>query len=426
MTAMCSKSLVRFLLPLAMAATAASAAEPPPLPQPEAYQQRLVDWIRSGTNGYFHPQVQWQRLGGTGPYAMFTTVDLPKGTKLLTVPRSHVIDSFQTHDECVTVARMLGEHQKGEDSFFAPYLSYLFDETAGGTTTGLLPGAWSEDGQFLLQFLLLGPHEENDDGLEPQYFQQPDVFETCKENFRARMASEELTDPDERQHAQDAFLYYISRSWTDKMVPVLDMYNHRNGKSLNVESTSAHDLESDIIAYALRDIKAGEQLQNSYSECMDHDCEFGAIKYSYNSAQIFNDYGFVEFYPRRWPMNPADQELVAEVDEDLETGEKSFQWIFDTPSQATLQWMEAQLERLQGLDQNFRKAVADHKANPEAGEKHHNIEHEADSLLELLDAYVEVLEMGLKHKAEEVGVTFEQFQEELQEARRSARFGGEL
>jgi len=41
---------------------------------------------------------------------------------------------------------MLDEYQKSDDSFFAPYLSYLFDETIGGITTGLLPPAgWRRD-----------------------------------------------------------------------------------------------------------------------------------------------------------------------------------------------------------------------------------------------------------------------------------------
>ena len=37
------------------------------------------------------------------------------------------------------------------------------------------------------------------------------------------------------------------------------MINHRNGKWLNVESTTAH-AGKDIRVYALRDIKKGEQL----------------------------------------------------------------------------------------------------------------------------------------------------------------------
>lgn len=391
-----------------------------PLMQPEAYQQRLVDWIRSGKNGFFHPQVQWKRLGDdeTGPYAMHTTVDLPKGTKLLVVPRSHVIDSLKTHSECVTVARMLDEYDKGDDSFFAPYLSYLFDETSGGTSSGLLPASWSVDGQELLEYIL-GANDSGE-GLRPTDFQKPSVFERCDDNFRAEFDDEELEDPDLRQQAEDAFLFYISRSWTDKMVPVLDMYNHRNGASLNVESTSAHDTKADITAFALRDIKAGEQLQNSYSECLDHDCNFGEIKYSYDTTQIYSDYGFLEFYPRRWNL----QDLIAEVDEDLETGEKSFKWIFETPSEANIDWMTSQLSRLQSMEDEVRELVAAHRNSK--GAKHNNIGHEADSLLEIFEGYVEVFEMGLKHKEDPVGVTEDQFINELEERRKEHFFRGEL
>ena len=382
------------------------------LEQPEAYQQRLVDWIRSGENGYFHPQVQWKRLGGNGPYAMHATVDIPKGTPLLVVPRSHVIDSYKTHDSCVTIARMLGEYEKGDDSFFAPYLSYLFDETAGGTTTGLLPGSWSEEGQNILHRILHpGRDYLYDKWMEPRNFDQSDVFDRCGSNFRANLEGEELEDPDLRQRAQDANLFFISRSWTDKMVPVLDMYNHRNGASLNVESTTAHT-DKDITAFAVRDIKAGEQLQNTYSECLDHDCDFGEIKYTYDTAMIFNDYGFLEFYPRRWPLNPGGYKVIAEIDEDLETGKKSFQWIFDTPTEETIAWVESHLKRLKGMEAKLRKGIADHKTS-NAGGKHNNIEHEADSLLEIFEGYIEVLEMALEHKDDPVGVSEEQFEEDL-------------
>merc|ERR1712176_813597 len=140
----------------------------------------------------------------------------------------------------------------------------------------------------------------------------------------------------------DAYMYWVSRSWTDKMVPVLDMYNHRNGESLNVESTSAS--VGDVTAFAMRDIKAGEQLQNTYSECQDHECNFGEITYSYDTTKIFRDYGFLEFYPRRWPMDPQGQDVIAEIDEDLSTGEKSFKWVFNRPNKETISWMGDQLE----------------------------------------------------------------------------------
>jgi len=394
-----------------------AAAEVVPLQQPEAYQQRLVDWIRSGKNGFFHPQVQWKRLGtdGTGPYAMHAMVDMPKGTKLLVVPRSHIIDSFKTHEECVTIARMLDEYQKGDDSFFAPYLSYLFDKTSGGTTTGLLPCSWSDEGKDLFDFILGTDNEDIPEQLRPLHFVKHSVFDVCGDSFRAEYKGVELEDEDLRQQAEDAYLFYISRSWTDKMVPVLDMYNHRNGASLNVESTTAHDTSADVTAFAIRDIKAGEQLQNTYSECMDKDCEFGGIKYEYTTAEIFVDYGFLELYPRRWPLD----DLIAEVDEDLVTGEKSFQWIFETPSEETAQWMESHLSRLRSIEADVRESISEHKSHK--GAKHQDIDHEAYSLLELFEGYVEVLELGLKHKNDDPGVTEVQFTEELRERRRRAR-----
>jgi len=395
---------------------AAVVSDGAPLPQPEAYQQRLVDWIRSGPNGYFHPAVVWRRLGpgGTaGPYAMHAAADIPAGAPLLVVPRGHTIDSFRTHDPCVTVARMLHEYQRGDGSFYAPYLSYLFDDTVGGTSTGLLPSSWSAGGQGILQDIL-GAGDE--DRLEPEYYGHDSVFEDCGESFLAPHKNTPLADAALRRRAEDAHLFWVSRSWTDKMIPVLDMYNHRNGASKNVESTAVHRDDSDITAYALRDIRAGEQLQNTYSECMDEDCGWGDIQYTYLTHNIFADYGFLELYPRRWQLEGA----IAEIDEDLETHEKTFRWIFDRPSHDTLRWISLQLARLRTIEKGVRADVAGHRASGAGGE--HNIGHEADSLLELYEGYVEVLEMAVEHGDDPVGVTRRQFERELRAARAAAQY----
>jgi len=386
-----------------------------PLPQPEAYQQRLVDWIRSGENGFFHPAVVWKRLGPdgkSGSYAMHTTRDIPKGETLLVVPRSHTIDSFKTHSRCFTVARMLHEYEKGDDSFYEPYISYLFDDTSGGTSTGLLPGSWSPEGQDLLEYIL-GSHEP--EGLEPRNYEQESVFEDCGSIFRAQNKEHPLEDEKLRQRAEDAYCFMISRSWADKMIPVLDMYNHRNGASKNVESTTVHYDDNDIIAFALRDINAGEQLQNTYSECMDDDCKWGQMQYEYLTGSIFADYGFLELYPRRWELGPSNHDVIAEVDQDLQTGEKIFKWIFDKPSAETLQWISNHLERLQKIEDQVRQRVSNHGTT--AKSTHHNIEHEMGSLLELYEGYVEILEMALEHKDDPIGVTHQQFSKILENAR---------
>jgi len=418
--------------------------------QPEAYQQRLVDWIRAGPNGFFHPSIAWKRLGPdgkSGPYAMHTTQDLPKGTTLLVVPRKYVIDSFKTYEPCVTVARMLEEFEKGDESLYAPYLSYLFDDTAGGTSSGLLPSSWSNEGQDLLTFILNGSR-----GLEPRSFDHASVFETCGPTFRADNEYTPLKDESLRQRAEDAYLFYISRSWTDKMVPVLDMFNHRNGESLNVESSSAHEIDKDITAFAWRDIKAGEQLQNTYSECMDEDCDYGEIKYLYDTQHIYSDYGFVELYPRRWRLGSArfnnnykpmddEQGVIAEIDQDLETGKKTFQWIFETPTEATIHWISEQLARLKKIEPKVRQRIEEHlknhhrqqqqQQNSEVGGMHphimhFNIEHESGSLLELYEGYLEVLELALEHKDDPVGVTQKEFHHELSQLRKQLYADDEL
>lgn len=394
-----------------------------PLSQPEAYQQRLVDWIRSDKNGFFHPSVVWKRLGSNGPYAMHTTEDIPKGEALMVLPRSYIIDSFKTHDECVTVARMLHEYKKGDDSFYAPYLSYLFDE--GGTSTGLLPTSWSEKGQELLQLMLNhidedGIEQNSKHRLEPRGFIRPGVFDECGESFLGETDDSPLEDSDIRQQAEDAYLFWLSRSWTDKMIPVIDMYNHCNGKSKNVETTSAHYTDDDITAYAIRDIQAGEQLQISYSECMDKSCDWGAIQYNYVTQPIFTDYGFLEKYPRRWELG-AKGNVIAEID--INNGQKTFHWIFKRPSEKTIQWISNQLERLHAINDKFQEDVANHKITPaDATASHHNIEHEADTLLELYEGYVEVLEMALEHKDDPVGVTSTQFYNNLKASRKEADF----
>ncbi|KAL7530371.1 hypothetical protein ACHAWF_003353 [Thalassiosira exigua] len=403
------------------AATTTTAATP--LPQPEPYQQRIVDWIRSGDGGFFHPSVVWKRLGDgdSGPYAMHTTVDIAKGEKLLVVPRSHTIDSGETYDECVTISRMLDELEKGNESFYAPYLNYLFEDTPGGTSTGLLPTSWSNEGKELLHSIL-GHGDKNLAPLSPQDFEHYNAFEACGQDFRREVflnkAKDDVSDKGEkeaqhRQQVEDAYLFWLSRSWTDKMIPILDMYNHRNGASKNVESTTVHAGDDHIIAYALRDIRAGEQLQNTYSECMDDDCNWGGMKYIYSTQNVFHDYGFLELYPRRWTLFVENgDDVLAEIDQDLETGAKAFKWIFEKPPKETFDWVSDQLQRLSSMDAKIREEISNHRKTT-TGQAHNNIEHEADSLLELYEGYVELFKMALKHKEDPVSVSREQFEEEL-------------
>ena len=288
--------------------------------QPEPYQQRMVDWLREHPKGFFNPSVQWKRLSGsdsdtdtddtnanvntTGPYAMHALTDIPKGTELIKVPREYMLDSSNV---CSVVQKLVEESYKvgngngNESSFVEPYVSYLFDtNNVGGTTPGLLPTSWSVKSQQILD-LILDTSQEREEAvqeavqgrLEPTHFHLRSVFDICSGNVYPNPPPHTNSDnntstPEQQaaheQHIENAYLFYISRSWTNTMIPVIDMFNHRNGHHKNVEMTNADDslLESSnktMVAYALRDIKAGEQLVYTYNECLDTSCDYGGIKY---------------------------------------------------------------------------------------------------------------------------------------------------
>merc|ERR1711937_768618 len=83
-----------------------------------------------------------------------------------------------------------------------------------------------------------------------------------------------------------SFFVRLERQELGAMVPVIDSFNHRNGRWHNtVASWVLHD---GYTVSAKRDIVAGEQLYISY-----HDVEFGA-------PRIFEQYGFVEQTPALW------------------------------------------------------------------------------------------------------------------------------
>jgi hypothetical protein len=185
-------------------------------------------------------------------YNMHAAEDISKGETIMIIPPAAVIDSDGTEEECVTVNKMMKEYAKGPDSDYYPYIRYLFGGHEGGTSAGLLPSTWSQPAKDLLKTIL-------GSDLYPKKFEkgQRKVLSFCKEYIDAKDIQN--IDKETHQRWQDAYIFWLSRSWTDKMVPILDMINHRNGKWLNVESTTAHSGE-DIRVYALRDIGKGEQL----------------------------------------------------------------------------------------------------------------------------------------------------------------------
>jgi len=451
--------------------------------QPEAYQERLVEWILEDPNGFFHPSILWKRLGPdekSGPYAFHATEDIPKGTPLIVLPRKCVMESYMNEDEdieapiedyrmCVTVAKMIegrfeqhtddandNNNATSETSFYAPYLSYLFEENDGGTTRGLMPTTWSDHSKNILDLILEWNEEDGGNSLYPHSFDKESIFSICSDDDE-ESGSEGVENPDnengdDKDHSKDedysdedhiyeviwddheditddAYLFLLSRGWDDKLLPVLDMFNHRNGPYKNVEITLVNDKDdSDIAAYAYRDISKGEELQISYSECMDDTCDFGRSQYSISTQYIFAEYGFVELYPQRWDMDNGLEEddeeyqsLSIELTTDANDDAKMvFKWIYDTPNEKTIEWIQIHLARLKSIESRVREGVGELETvllgegnEPTTTTTIHNIDHERDTILEYYEAYVQVFELALEHKDDPVAVTEETFLREL-------------
>jgi len=456
--------------------------------QPEAYQERLVQWILEDPQGFFHPSIVWRRLGldgKSGPYAMHAAADIPAGTPLIVLPRKYVLQSGEKRFDndirleedprwCITVEKMLNEHfghrksaNEKTESFYAPYLSYLFEEFTGGTTRGLLPTSWSEHSKQILD-LILGEDEDGKVILSPADFEYNSIFEICTEEamecykeylfehlekarsewnadddgYYSKEEAEyseantpketktEASGPTQRD-AEDAYIFLLSRGWDDKLLPVVDMFNHRNGPWRNVEITPIDDEErNDVAAYAWRDISQGEQLQYTYSECMDATCQFGGLKYAYSTQSIFAEYGFTELYPQRWVLfieedEDEDEELAQdlhiEVTSDFHDETKLiFKWIYESPNETSIRWIGEQLDRLKSIKSRVLEGI-DALGSVLLGEGRtttiHNIDHERDAILEFYNAYIRVFELALEHKYDPVAVTMESFYEDLEEQR---------
>eukprot|EP00535_Pseudo-nitzschia_heimii_P009275 CAMPEP_0197177016 /NCGR_PEP_ID=MMETSP1423-20130617/2768_1 /TAXON_ID=476441 /ORGANISM="Pseudo-nitzschia heimii, Strain UNC1101" /LENGTH=559 /DNA_ID=CAMNT_0042626491 /DNA_START=51 /DNA_END=1730 /DNA_ORIENTATION=+ len=489
---------------------AADRAAPQRQKQPEAYQERFVEWILEDPDGFFHPSIIWKRLGPdgkSGPYAMHAAEDIPSGTPLIVLPRKYVLesgvltenDAYQLDDPrmCITVAKMFDEHfGKNEtdnndgSSFYAPYLSYLFEETTGGTTRGLLPTSWSAHSKEILSLILGGYMTEYDTlghYISPYNFEYDSIFDICNPDVMEYNSEEDAEndnknslgheegedknknendndnekekdekededgyeyedededeDKDEKgkefwgtieteemeskyQALEDAYLFLISRGWYDKLLPVVDMFNHRNGRWRNVEITTINDEDGkDVAAYAWRDISKGDQLQYTYSECMDDTCSFGGVKYTFSTQKIFSEYGFTELYPQRWVIICDDDEeheqtLHAEVTVDSHDESKlEFRWIFETPNEASVKFIEEQLARLKSVESEVQKGVDELESvllgEDRSGTTIHNIEHERESILEFYHAYITMFELALEHKDNAVAVTLESFANEV-------------
>eukprot|EP00934_Nitzschia_sp_Nitz4_P001216 Nitzschia sp. Nitz4//scaffold98_size77359//36815//46705//NITZ4_005549-RA/size77359-processed-gene-0.17-mRNA-1//1//CDS//3329560760//1216//frame0 len=274
----------------------------------------LVDWLNKN-GGYFSAKQEIRREDPNDPNSMigvFAKETIAAGELLNQVPWSLVLDDSgyvpkneeleeQTSLFCGTVHNLAREMRLGEESKWKPYVLYLLNQP-----TGQLPSAWSKEGRQWLLHAMGGAPDSPD--IPPAHIDQAldsDWYHFCKGDRNDEMAAQ-------------AAMLVVQRGDDECMIPVYDMYNHRNGKYYNTR----HDADKGVVhrLYASRTIEAGEQIHNSYNLC--HGC--GGRWSDYGTPNIFRDYGFVEDFPQRWPLpNPQPG---TQFDIYYEDGEYRIEW----------------------------------------------------------------------------------------------------
>lgn len=311
----------------------------------------LVQWVKDAPTGFVHEGIEIRRYDPediSSPFATFATSFIPAQSKLFVIPREYLITAEGHDDQCVTVKNLVRELQLGNESKYAPYINYLLDQPLGQ-----LPNSWSEEGQELLDKILV---DKNEDAqfLPPEGPFGYSFQEECNEEY-----SDALTE--------DAYLVVLQRSWDDVLIPLYDMLSHRNGKWLNTECDSVHYNTNDVTVRASRDIQPGEEIYTSYNFCVD--C--GSRERDFGTPEILRDYGFVEQYPQRWIFHQYEN-LAFELDEVEHTDElgqshmlMQVTWLFDEPSDEGIEFLEGELLRLEDVARSDFQEELDVPANEE-------------------------------------------------------------
>ena len=231
----------------------------------------LIKWFRS-KGGFFSEKIMYGSEDVTQPSigGIFARSSIEKGERIIVLPNSALITSGISEDRCDTARTLVKEYQLKSNSDYEPYVKYLFESFSHEN----LPMAWSDTAKKLVA-TLVGKE------LDPQNFAQETYHQRC----RSDNGSDERAKNDGILEA--AWRIVIARSWRDKMLPVIDMLNHRNGRFHNVDQANSAHHGEDIVVVALRDIAEGEELYNSYNECPDEDC--AGIALTFGVPQILNE-----------------------------------------------------------------------------------------------------------------------------------------
>jgi hypothetical protein len=244
---------------------------------------KLLSWVRSN-GGFFDPR-QVLRADEGGLRGVYAATTIAQGDLLLSVPWSLVIegnvskyhapktDRLRDRALCATIDALafeLAERASGRGNYDA-YLAVMEAQQPQ------LPNTFSEEALTMLADLPPGDDSWRRHTSWFDYFCAAEPPPGVDAGARLRALLLGVTRNVEGCDGSDLDVCRCM------MVPVYDMYNHRNGAFHNTVAEHWH--ADGFVMRATRDIGEGEQLFNSYGV---------------GAPDIFNNYGFVEQPPTTW------------------------------------------------------------------------------------------------------------------------------
>jgi len=287
----------------------------------------LLEWF-GGYKGTFYDSARQTVL--TGPteqddiaapsstsQRMYTVAsqDIEKGAILAIIPSSIVLTGRDdddddpplseeaqimkesAHFDCDTLYVVWDELAKGDESTFVPYLNHIQQQSRK------LPSQYSQQGKELLWEIL-----EGDDGVmlldHPVQYQIWDYAELCDGKNRAKDSYDFKLGAQAAVWVQQFAVLNRFPHHFDSLIPLVDLYPHRNGHYTNVEiqinpneeeENNNNDEERYATIVAIRDITKGERLHLSLNECPQcrdalaarDDIDFGTPGKYYSNKEIY-------------------------------------------------------------------------------------------------------------------------------------------
>jgi len=211
----------------------------------------VLDWIRGRKGAFFHPALEARHNDPNDPTSfigLFSSDDIDQGEVLMKIPWDSLIHhGGRDRIVCNTVFTLAEELRKGNESEYAPYMSYLLSRK-----TGLIPSFWSDAGMDLLT------------NIEDGQFSHDEYLAAMQEVFANDPRCSHVSDDPIFNRALEIMML---RADDDLLTPGYDLANHQNGGYLNMDQDIT--MHKDVTVKALKPIRAGDQIINSYNMCVE-------------------------------------------------------------------------------------------------------------------------------------------------------------